>query len=311
MHIEEDRDSANRILMGNFLEHMKQLHNKELLFTSAESQRFTRMLLSRPRENNSPLPFFTQGGTILDFSIIINIIFCNLSYFCVRENIMFYKFQILYRENIFFFYTIFIFLEKNYKDDASDIYPRWKCFVKGISTTHVIITILPATEKDVRLITYTGDNCTSNNSEKICDSDIFDLDINEKISSPTSYTKDTNLPDFLTLERRESKSSSQFITARSNGEHNFGNVDNEASLIIPVYVYDCSLALLIDALVGQLQMPQNKDIYQDHTFKIGEQVCEDFISLKSESNTKPSSPEPKSEDSDNISSGGHKIWRIF
>lgn len=160
------------------------------------------------------------------------------------------------------------------------------------------------------MITYTGDNCTSNNSEKNCDSDIFDLDINEKISSPTSYTKDTNLSN-LTLERRESKSSSQFITTRSNGEHNFGNADNEASLIIPVYVYDCSLALLIDALVGQLRMPQNKDIYQDHTFKIGEQVCEDFISLKSESNTKPSSPEPKSEDSDNISSGEHKIWRIF
>ncbi|XP_072752702.1 KICSTOR complex protein SZT2 [Anoplolepis gracilipes] len=253
VHVDEDRDSANRILMGNFLEHMKQLHNKELLFTSAESQRFTRMLLSRPRENNSPLPFFMQG-------------------------------------------------EKIYKDDASDIYPRWKCFVKGISTTHVIITILPATEKDVRLITYTGDSCTSNNSEKNCNSDIFDLDINEKISSSTSYSKDTNLSDFLALERRESKNSSQFITAKANEEHNFGHADNETSLIIPVYVYDCSLALLIDALVGQLQMPQNKDIYQDHTFKIGEQICEDFISLKSESNTKPSSPEPKSEDSDNISS---------
>lgn len=162
------------------------------------------------------------------------------------------------------------------------------------------------------MITYTGDNCTSNNSEKNCDSDIFDLDINEKISSPTSYAKDTNLSDFLTLERRESKSSNQqFITTKANVEHNFGNADNEASLVIPVYVYDCSLALLIDALVGQLQMPQNKDIYQDHTFKIGEQVCEDFVSLKSESNTKPSSPEPKSEDSDNISSGGQEFREFF
>lgn len=196
-------------------------------------------------------------------------------------------------------------LEKNCRDDASDIYPRWKCFVKGISTTHVIITILPATEKDVRLIMYTGDNCTSNNSEKNCDSDIFDLDMNEKVSSPTLCAE--NLPDFVTLERRESKISSQSTTANStskaNVDHNFDNVDNEGSLVIPVYVYDCSLALLIDALVGQLQTPQNKDIYQDHTFKIGEQVSEDFISLKSESNTKPSSPEPKSEDSDNISSG--------
>ncbi|KAL0121707.1 hypothetical protein PUN28_006892 [Cardiocondyla obscurior] len=254
VNINEDKDNANRILMDNFLEHMKQLHNKELLLTSAESQRFTKMLFSRPRENIPPLPFFAQ--------------------------------------------------EKNCKDDISDIYPRWKCFVKGISTTHVIITILPATEKDVRLIMYTGDNCTSNNSEKNCDSDIFDLDMNEKISSPTLCTE--NIPDFVTAERRESKISSQSTTANStskaNVDHNFDNADNEGSLVIPVYVYDCSLALLIDALVGQLQTPQNKDIYQDHTFKIGEQISEDFVSLKSESNTKPSSPEPKSEDSDNISS---------
>ncbi|XP_018404829.1 PREDICTED: protein SZT2-like [Cyphomyrmex costatus] len=246
VHIDEDRDSANRILMGNFLEHMKQLHNKELLFTSAESQRFTKMLLNRPRENIPPLSFFMQR----------------------------------------------------------DIYPRWKCFVKGISTTHVIITILPATEKDVRMIMYTGDNYTSNNSEKNCDSDIFDIDMNEKVSSPTLCAE--NLPDFVTFERRESKISSQSTTANStskaNIDHNYDNVDNEGSLIIPVYVYDCSLALLIDALVGQLQTPQNKDIYYDHTFKVGEQIAEDFVSLKSESNTKPSSPEPKSEDSDNISS---------
>lgn len=67
VHIDEDRNSANKILMENFLEHIKQLHNKELLFTSAESQKFTRMLLNRPRENGPPLPFFMQGGTIIRF----------------------------------------------------------------------------------------------------------------------------------------------------------------------------------------------------------------------------------------------------
>lgn len=157
---------------------------------------------------------------------------------------------------------------------------------------------------------YAGDNCTSNNSEKNCDSDIFDLDMNDKILSPTSCAKDT-IHDFPTLERRESKISSQSTTgdstSKANAEQNFGNVDNEGGLVIPVYAYDCSLALLIDALVGRLQTPQNKDVYQDHTFRIGQEVCEDFINLKSESNTKPSSPEPKSEDSDNISSGRRKL----
>lgn len=32
-------------------------------------------------------------------------------------------------------------------------FPRWKCFIKGISTTHVIVTMVPATESDVHLMT--------------------------------------------------------------------------------------------------------------------------------------------------------------
>lgn len=127
----------------------------------------------------------------------------------------------------------------------------------------------------------------------------------EKVSSPTaSGAKDANASDFP--EHGGSMISSPAVNRgapKANAEHNFDNIDHEGGLVIPVYVYDCSLALLMDALVGQFQTPQNKDIYQDHTFKIGEQISEDFISLKSETNTKPSSPEPKSEDSDNISNG--------
>lgn len=74
-------------------------------------------------------------------------------------------------------------------------------------------------------------------------------------------------------------------------------------LVLPIYVYDCSLALLIDALIEKLERPRFKDIYRDHTFKMGEQFSEEFVNLKSGDNTKPSSPEPKSEDSDNISNG--------
>lgn len=33
------------------------------------------------------------------------------------------------------------------------MFPRWRCFIKGISVTHVIITLLPATESDVHLMT--------------------------------------------------------------------------------------------------------------------------------------------------------------
>lgn len=32
------------------------------------------------------------------------------------------------------------------------LYPRWRCFIKGISVTHVMVTLLPAAESDVQLI---------------------------------------------------------------------------------------------------------------------------------------------------------------
>ncbi|XP_031836676.1 KICSTOR complex protein SZT2 isoform X3 [Nomia melanderi] len=217
----EGQNGANRILMDNFLEHIKQLHNKELLLTSAESQKFALMLLNRPRD----------GGP-------------NLRFFSLKETLS----------------------EKHgyYREQYS--YPRWKCFIKGISTTHVVITVLPASEKDVRLFnspTYAEDSPMSNNSEK-----------NHKSSG-----KDEDFQSF------------------------------EENLVIPVYIYDCSLASLIDTLTDKLKISHNKDIYQDHTFRIGQQEEKDFVELKSGCNSKPSSPESKSEDSDNTTSDQRSLTK--
>ncbi|XP_043514984.1 KICSTOR complex protein SZT2-like isoform X3 [Frieseomelitta varia] len=238
---DKGQGSANKILMDNFLGHMKQLHNKELLLTSAESQKFTKMLLERRRAGGPPLPFFSE-----------------------RER-----------------------LSSNVELNS---YPRWKCFIKGISTTHVIITILPASEKDVvRLFASTSsaeEQSTSNNSERNSESVVFNVD-----------------SDTASIENNETAFYDQCIEdSVTNADTQRGSHDCEESLVIPVYVYDCSLALLIDTLVDKLKISHNKDIYQDHTFKVGQQECKDFIELRSDCNSKPSTPEPKSEDSDNTAS---------
>ncbi|CAK9801279.1 KICSTOR complex protein SZT2 [Anthophora quadrimaculata] len=253
---DEERGSANKILMDNFLKHMKQLHNKELLLTSAESQRFTKMLLDRRRIGGPPLSFFSQKA-------------------------------------------------RHSPNDELNSYPRWKCFIKGISTTHVIITILPASEKDVRLFmspSHTEEYMASNSSEKNSESVIFNMDLKES----ELYTKgctDINITDCSFLKSNESKLYDQCIdntTAEANAQRRCQDCDEY--LVIPVYVYDCSLALLIDTLVDKLKISHNKDIYQDHTFRVGQQDCKDFVELKYDYNVKPSTPEPKSEDSDNTSS---------
>lgn len=200
------------------------------------------------------------------------------------------------------------FLERLSSNVEFNSYPRWKCFIKGISTTHVIITILPASEKDVvRLFTspsYTEEQSASNNSERNGDSTIFNMDLNEDDTYSKTTGMDINVTDFPSLENNESILYGQCIEdsiINTDTQKRFH--DCEESLVIPVYVYDCSLALLIDTLVDKLKISHNKDIYQDHTFKVEQQECKDFIELKSDYNSKPPTPEPKSEDSDNTASG--------
>ena len=175
----------------------------------------------------------------------------------------------------------------------------------------MIITILPASEKDVvRLFASTSsaeEQSTSNNSERNSESVVFNVDLSESQSNACtkSSTTDVNLADTASIENNETTFYDQCIEDDSvtNADTQRRSHDCEESLVIPVYVYDCSLALLIDTLVDKLKISHNKDIYQDHTFKVGQQECKDFIELKSDCNSKPSTPEPKSEDSDNTASG--------
>lgn len=175
----------------------------------------------------------------------------------------------------------------------------------------MIITILPASEKDVvRLFASTSsteEQSTSNNSERNSESVVFNVDLSESQNNACSksFTTDVNLTDAASIENNDTAFYDQCIEdSVTNADTQRRSHDCEESLVIPVYVYDCSLALLIDTLVDKLKISHNKDIYQDHTFRVGQQECKDFIELKSDCNSKPSTPEPKSEDSDNTASGG-------
>ena len=104
----------------------------------------------------------------------------------------------------------------------------------------------------------------------------------------------------------ESHFSSRTTTAESTPKIDHRNIysnNPKPRLVLPIYVYDCSLSLLIEVLVDKAQSSRVKDTYEDHTFGLGEQVREEYIKLNSGCDTKPTSPEPKSEDSDNLSNG--------
>lgn len=239
-------ENGNGILMNSFLKHIKHLHSKELLLSSVESQRFTSILCQRPREQGPPLPFDAHRGEHLILTIVCSI---------VR--------------------WLFSFALEFINQTTS---PRWRCFIKGVSTTHVIMTILPASEKDVQLLVLPPEYFSKDFA-----SDVSDWD------SESGFVPTIENPSSPTTKSRYRTLSNVY--------------NSKEGLIIPVYVYDCSLALLMDALISKLKSSRSKDIYQDHIFKFGPEDRQDFINLRNNGCNKPSSPEPKSEDSDNVGNG--------
>lgn len=108
--------------------------------------------------------------------------------------------------------------------------PQWRCFIKGISVTHVILTFVPATLQDLKhLVNF---DCCCYPALNYNESD------NERTSSRGSSCSDVP-------------------------------INSSNSLILPVYVYDCPLSLLVDAYVngGQTVEMQSKDVYEDHRYK--------------------------------------------
>ncbi|CAB0036663.1 unnamed protein product [Trichogramma brassicae] len=281
------KEGPAAIVRSSFTISPNSLHNKELILNAAESDRFTRMLAARPRE---------EGYKYL---------FCN------------------YDTD-----------DSHVTKTVTSTYPRWRCFVKGISTTHVIVTLVPAAEADVQqLISQPEDESERQNAttpqpiaQGLADS-MSDCR-QHYVSDGTGGRSETNspIPRFRieTVENPDLdyfKNALAFSTPKTTSidvynEHHAtpvispcnilglgGETQRRTSLVLPIYVYDCSLALLVDSLVEKLEKPRFRDVRHDYTFRMADQLHqfrEEFVGLKSGDNTKPSSPEPKSEDSDNI-----------
>lgn len=59
---EGSNEDTNNILIECLMDQMKRLHNKELILSTSESQKFTEMLINRSREDARPLPFSINSG---------------------------------------------------------------------------------------------------------------------------------------------------------------------------------------------------------------------------------------------------------
>ncbi|XP_063994970.1 KICSTOR complex protein SZT2-like [Diachasmimorpha longicaudata] len=238
---EDNAENTNSILLENLMDHMKHLHNKEIILTASESQEFTEMLFSRPREVSTPLPFSQD-------------------------------------------------LTEKQKNSI-----RWRCFINGISTTHIILTLLPSTEKDVRTLFNPSLRHRKYSREKSLEK-LDKLSPSEEKAIPSWF----GTPKKFEIESSiSSRTTTTESTPKTDRRRRVPSGGPKSGLILPIYVYDCSLALLIEVLINKFNSPRSKDIYQNNTFSVGQHIHEDFIHLKSSNDCKSASPEPKSEDSDN------------
>lgn len=139
--------------------------------------------------------------------------------------------------------------------------PHWSCYVKGISVTHVILTFIPITLQDLKILLSPDSKSSSNLSVSTIDND------------------------------RASSQSSNYSEVPIN---------TPTSLILPLYVYDCPLACLVDSYINNLSENSTvgKDIYEDHRFKFDQPIVqEDSVKLKNDDISKDSS-ESRTEEMD-------------
>ena len=105
--------------------------------------------------------------------------------------------------------------------------------------THVIVTFIPSTLTDLKALVHSDS---------------------------------TNIPSLS--ESRES-----FERSSSRGS-NYSDVPINVtnSLTLPIYVYDCPLALLVSAYVHNPEdSKMTKDIYEDHRFKTTDFIQDEYL----------------------------------
>ncbi|KAJ9595165.1 hypothetical protein L9F63_013523, partial [Diploptera punctata] len=282
-------DAPNKLLSELLYEQLKQIHDKELHLTVEDCMGFLQLLHSRERQGTSyslPIPQPRK---------------CSAA---KKTEEMEMQQTHSYANSVASEATM---CDKIPQGAVS--IPKWRCFLKGVSATHIVLTFVPASYSDLKLLMLAGHSVEERTGQLEVSNDI---PFRMRASSLDTETKKASHG----LNRIHNEDSKFFIDKFSCGpsqkvppnpspdvklENAVRHVPKYGAVTLPIYVYDCPLAILIDVLVygesdGEYGNKMCKDIYQDRTFK--SHSLFDFIPNIKQS--KHTSPEPKSEDSDGV-----------
>ncbi|CAH1982611.1 unnamed protein product [Acanthoscelides obtectus] len=149
-----------------------------------------------------------------------------------------------------------------YPQEKEDITgAQWRCFIKGVSETHVILTFIAASIDDLK--------------------SLLAVDVDH-----------TNIPSLT-----ESLDSTERASSRCS---NFSDVPitSTNSVCLPIYVFDCPLRGLVNAYINNQEDVPPADIYEDHMFKHGD-ISEECIKLKEDCDI-PSEPKEDNDNHNSV-----------
>ncbi|CAL1272334.1 unnamed protein product [Larinioides sclopetarius] len=229
-----DGESSGNILFFDFLmENFRYFHDQEISLTLEDCEIFLYQILHRKGKttSESSIPFahpeFIFSEQLLQKNSLVNLSDCDLCCAAVNKRLNINK----------------QCLPNNWKDCI----PRWRCFIKGCSSSHIIITLVPATYDDLKKL-YFPKISNKNASE------------NEILgNSRASNTSNVDSSEFSELPSSENPNCEVKQVPFQNSEMN--------SLILPIFVYNCVSSAIVNQLVQLHNNSKITDRYENHVFE--------------------------------------------
>lgn len=160
-------------------------------------------------------------------------------------------------------------------DDITENIPKWKCFVKGYSSSHVTLTLVPATYGDLKKLYFPCSAVSPEMPDKTVE-DSNSRNVSENENAPSDVPGDENVDDTFenknlddaSINENTETDASMNDYAEADAPINENvDVDDKKSFVMPIYVYNCVSISIINQLVQLQQHIKIVDIYEDNTFE--------------------------------------------
>ncbi|GFR12271.1 KICSTOR complex protein SZT2 [Trichonephila clavata] len=230
----EGEISGNTTFFDFLMENIEHFHDQEITLTATDCAVYLFQIFHRGHSVTSnpsvpfPHPKFTASGLFIWQSSSIDLSKCE---FCSKLSAPSKSED---------------FSQETLPDHIKNCIPKWRCFVKSCASSHVILTLIPATYEDLKKLYFPPD---------------------PNVSEKTSQDK-TKAPHIEDYEENSDTSESSTVGNENtcHEKENVTDISNMNALILPIYVYNCISSSIINRLVQTHNCNTIIDTSENHVF---------------------------------------------